>query len=89
VTPSNSVVLAGFASAAGRYRTISNAGDKQTTLVNVVNLYVSPFGEQKVEINRFQKAKNTLIFEPDMWKKPRCVRGSARTSPRPATARRL
>jgi hypothetical protein len=69
VTPSNSVVLAGFASAAGRYRTISGAGDKTTTLVNVVNLYVSPFGEQKVEINRFQKAKNTLIFEPDMWTK--------------------
>jgi len=70
VTPSNSVVLAGFASAAGRYRTIP--GDKagaNSTIVNVVNLYVSPFGEQRVEINRFQKAKNTLIFEPDMWKK--------------------
>ena len=67
VTPANSVVLAAFASAAGRYRTISDAGDKSTTLVNVVNLYVSPFGEQKVEINRFQKDKNTLIFDPDMW----------------------
>jgi hypothetical protein len=69
VTPSNSVVLAAFASAAGRYRTITGPNDKTTTLVNVVNLYVSPFGEQKVEINRFQKAKNTLIFEPDMWAK--------------------
>jgi hypothetical protein len=69
VTPSNSVVLAAFASAAGRYRTITGPNDKSTTLVNVVNLYVSPFGEQKVEINRFQKAKNTLIFEPDMWTK--------------------
>jgi hypothetical protein len=69
VTPSNSVVLAAFASAAGRYRTITGPNDKTTTLVNVVNLYVSPFGEQKVEINRFQKAKNTLIFEPDMWVK--------------------
>jgi hypothetical protein len=69
VTPSNSVIVAGFASAAGRFRTISNAGDKATTLTNVVNLYVSPFGEQKVEINRFQKVKNTIIFEPDMWSK--------------------
>jgi Family of unknown function (DUF5309) len=69
VTPSNSVVLAAFASAAGRYRTVTGPGDKSTTLVNVVNLYVSPFGEQKVEINRFQKVKNTLIFEPDMWTK--------------------
>lgn len=69
VTPSNSVILAGFASAAGRYRTLTGPGDKSTTLVNVVNLYVSPFGEQKVEINRFQKAKNTLIFDPDLWTK--------------------
>jgi hypothetical protein len=69
VTPSNSVVVAAFASAAGRYRTITGPNDKSTTLVNVVNLYVSPFGEQKIEINRFQKAKNTIIFEPDMWTK--------------------
>ncbi len=67
VTPSNSVVLAAFASAAGRYRTITGPSDKSTTIVNAVNLYVSPFGEQKVEINRFQKADNTLIFDPDMW----------------------
>lgn len=68
VTPSNSVIIAGFASAAGRYRTIqdSTVGTK-TTLVNAVNLYVSPFGEQVIEINRFLRAKNTLIFEPDMW----------------------
>lgn len=69
VTPSNSVVVAAFAAAAGRYRTLQNGTANDKTIVNVVNLYVSPFGEQKVEINRFQKAKNTLIFEPDMWEK--------------------
>lgn len=68
VTPSNSVVLASFAAAAGRYRTIQGSDSK--TIVNVVNLYVSPFGEQKVEINRFLKPKNTLIFEPEQWSKP-------------------
>ena len=67
VTPSNSVVLAGFAAAAGRYRTITGSDAK--TIVNVVNLYVSPFGEQKVEINRWMRPKNTFIFEPDMWTK--------------------
>jgi hypothetical protein len=69
VTPSNSVILAGFASAAGRYRTISDStsGSNKTTLVNAVNLYVSPFGEQIVEINRFLRAKNTLVYEPEMW----------------------
>ena len=68
VTPTNSVVLAGFAAAAGRYRTLSGSDAKK--LVNVVNLYVSPFGEQKVEINRWLKAGNTLVYEPDMWSKP-------------------
>jgi hypothetical protein len=89
VTPSNSVVLAAFASAAGRYRTITGPNDKTTTLVNVVNLYVSPFGEQKVEINRFQKAKNTLIFEPDMWTKATLRPWERKASRRLATARRL
>jgi hypothetical protein len=40
---------------------------KSNNIVNTVNLYVSPFGEQKVELNRFLKAKNTLIYEPEMW----------------------
>jgi len=70
VTPSNSVILAGFAAAAGRYRTIDTGSSSKGTIVNVVNLYVSPFGETKVEINRFQKAKNTFIIDPDMWSLP-------------------
>jgi hypothetical protein len=52
VTPHNSVVVAGFAAAAGRYRTFQNGTGADKTIVNVVNLYVSPFGEQKIEINR-------------------------------------
>jgi hypothetical protein len=70
VTPANSRVVADFAKASGRYRTLDNAaGDKNTTIINVVDVYVSPFGTQKVMLNRFLKAKNTLIYDPDMWKK--------------------
>jgi hypothetical protein len=71
VTPSNSVIVAGFASAAGRYRTIPGEKSDGTTsgIVNVVNFYVSPFGEQKVEINRFIKTKNTLVYDPKQWAK--------------------
>jgi hypothetical protein len=87
VTPSNSVVLAGFAAAAGRYRTITGSDSK--TIVNTVNLYVSPFGEQKVEINRWLKAKNTLVYDPDMWTNVTLRPWERRTSRRPATARRL
>jgi hypothetical protein len=65
VTPSNSIILAAFASTSGRYRTFTDP--KSNNIVNTVNLYVSPFGEQKVELNRFLKTSNTLIYEPEMW----------------------
>lgn len=70
VTPSNSVIVAGFAAAAGRYRTIpgEKVGDS-SGIVNVVNFYVSPFGEVKIEINRFIKARNTLVYDPKQWSK--------------------
>ncbi len=75
VTPANSLIVAAFAAAAGRYRTIETSGKSNGTIVNVVNLYVSPFGETKVVINRFLRTTNagangyTLVYEPDMWKK--------------------
>ena len=65
VTPANSIIVAAFAAASGRYRTFTDP--KSNNIVNTVNLYVSPFGEQKVELNRFLQASNTLIFEPEMW----------------------
>jgi hypothetical protein len=71
VTPTNSRTVSDFAKAAGRYRTLTSesSGRDQRAIINVVDLYVSPFGEQRVVLNRFQKAKNTLVFAPDMWKK--------------------
>lgn len=70
VTPANSRVVADFAKAAGRYRTIESStnGRDGRTIINVVDLYVSPFGEQRVMLNRFLKAKNTLFYDPDMWR---------------------
>lgn len=67
VTASNSLTVAAFASASGRYRTVGGANGTTGTITNVVNLYVSPFGEEKVILNRFQKAKNTLIYDPESW----------------------
>lgn len=67
VTPANSTVVAAFAAATGRYRTVTNPGADQTKLVNTVDIYVSPFGEQKVVLNRFQRTANTLIYDPEMW----------------------
>lgn len=68
VKPADSLLISAFAKAAGRYREITNgtAGDK--TLVNAIDLYVSPFGEQKVIINRWLKADRALIFKPEMFR---------------------
>jgi hypothetical protein len=64
IKPADSLIVAGFSAAAGRLRDFG--ADK--AIVNVVDLYVSPFGEQKVVINRFQKADSALLFDPANWK---------------------
>ena len=70
VLPATSVVVAGFAAAAGRYRTIpGETVGANSGIVNVVNFYVSPFGEVKIEINRFMRVKNTLVYDPKQWAK--------------------
>ena len=71
VTPTNSITIANFAKASGRNRSFDTSSSRkdQTTLINVIDLYVSPFGEQRVVLNRFQRASNTLVFDPDMWTK--------------------
>lgn len=66
VTPTNSRTFAGFTGASGRSRVI-NDGSK--TIVNAVNLYVSPFGEEKVVLSRFMKSGDTLMFSPEMWER--------------------
>ena len=56
VTPKDSRTIASFMNSAGRERDFG----AMKKLVNVVDLYVSPYGEMKVVMNRFQKA-----FIPD------------------------
>lgn len=71
IPPSESIAIANYAAAAGRYRTLSDAQSKASSvLVNVIDLYVSPFGEVKVVLNRFQLATDYLIFDPGMWERP-------------------
>ena len=69
IPPAESINVANYASASGRYRTIdtSDTGSNQK-IVNAVNLYVSPFGEVKVALSRFQPAIDHLIYDPQYWK---------------------
>lgn len=66
IKPADSLIVAGFTGASGRAR---NFNDSQKTLTNVVNLYVSPFGEYKVVLNRFQKTTHAFLLDPSMWQK--------------------
>lgn len=63
VTPSHSVIVAGFAASSGRERDF-NTG---TTLVNVVDVYVSPFGEVSIVPNRFLAANTCLVLDTEYW----------------------
>lgn len=65
IKPADSLIVASFAAAAGRTRDFETG----TKLVNVVDIYVSPFGTQKVVLNRFMKADAALLFDPANWKK--------------------
>src|ERR1043165_2753524 len=68
VTPDDSLLVADFAKASGRTRNINNgSGDRK--IVNAVDLYVSPFGEQKVVLNRELKLSDLLVLDPSMWVK--------------------
>lgn len=79
VTPSNANVIAGFAKAAGRTRFIQDNSPDNKQVVNAVDLYVSPFGEVRVYLNRFQNGSGaypasaqtgntwTLVVDPSMW----------------------
>jgi hypothetical protein len=64
IKPADSLIVAGFTGAAGRQREFDGEGTK---LVNVVNLYVSPFGEFKVVLNRFQRSQDAWLIDPGMW----------------------
>ena len=63
VTPSHSVTVAEFAAASGRQRDFRES----TKLVNVVDIYVSPFGEVSVVPNRFMNANQALVADTEYW----------------------
>ena len=66
IKPADSLITAGFAAVAdSRSRDIRDS----KKVVNAVDIYVSPFGELRIVINRFIKATHALMFDPAMWSK--------------------
>lgn len=65
IKPSDSIKISAFAAATGRQRFLEADGKK---IVNVVNIYVTPFGELKVVMDRWIAATDALLVDAGMWK---------------------
>lgn len=64
VKPTDAVRVAGFAASAGRSRDV---GDSKK-IVNVIDVLVTPFGTQKVVMNRRLRKSDALLVDADQWK---------------------
>ena len=64
VKPKHAATIANFAYASGRLRDIGSG----KTVMNAVDLYVSPYGQARVVLNRFQIVSDVLLFAPENWK---------------------
>ena len=64
IPPGEGTTVANFAAASGRTRDLED----MKKVVNAVDLYVSPYGEVKVILNRFANTRTHYVFNPDDWK---------------------
>ena len=64
IKPADAQIVAGFSASAGRNREISQG----KTLVNAIDLYISPYGEYRVILNRHLEATHALLIDPSMFK---------------------
>jgi len=65
IKPADAQIVSAFTGASGRYR---NINDGNRTLVNAIDLYVSPYGEYKVVLNRHQKTTHAFLIDPAMFR---------------------
>lgn len=66
VKPADARKVAGFArTSSGQTRTLN---DNNKTLVNAIDLLVTPYGEYRVVINRHMKSDHALLIDPSMFK---------------------
>jgi len=64
IKPADAQIVANFAGSAGRNREIAQG----KTLVNAIDLYVSPYGEYRVVLNRELATDHALLVDPSMFK---------------------
>ena len=66
IKPADATIVAGFATATGRNREID-----AKTLINVIDVILTPFGELRTVINRNQLSTHAFLVDPSMFKQ--CV----------------
>ena len=66
IKPADATIVAGFATATGRNREID-----AKTLINVIDVILTPFGELRTVINRSQLSTHAFLVDPSMFKQ--CV----------------
>ena len=64
IKPADARIVSGFSASSGRNREIADS----KTLVNAIDLYVSPYGEYKVVLNRHMKTDTALLIDPSMFR---------------------
>ena len=64
IKPADAQIVANFAASSGRNREFAQT----RSLVNVIDLYVSPYGEYKVVLNRHQLTTHAFLIDPTMWR---------------------
>lgn len=64
IKPADAQIVAGFAASSGRNREFAGT----TELVNTIDLYVSPYGEYSVVLNRHQLSTHAFLVDPTMFK---------------------
>ena len=65
IKPADAQIVSNMTAASGRSREI-NDGNK--TLVNAIDLYVSPYGEYRVILNRHLLSTHALLIDPTMFR---------------------
>lgn len=66
IKPNDALRVASWATRSDRGRDMGASGKK---IVNVVEVLETPFGEQRVVLNRWLRATDALLFSPENWKR--------------------
>ena len=68
VKPSDALVISSWQRGTTAFPRTQFMDNGQKNIVNVVDKYVSPYGELNVVMNRFQLSNTAYIFDPSYWK---------------------